>query len=530
MTIDRLQRLSNSQLFLYGLSILLSVAGILLVLHRTAEYGVGLNTSDAVNYLSAAHSFADGDGYLLVTGGPYVKWPPLFPTLLAVPTAVGVDPLTTGRYLNALAFGLSIFLTGKWLIENIEHRSLIVLGVLSVFLAEPLVRMASVLSTEPVYVLLTLLFCLSLSRFLYDQNPKSFGWAILWAALATLQRYIGMSLIAVGGLLILFVMPQVGVHRRLLYACLFGVFSTAPIGLWVIRDYRLNNTLMGSRVPPEISMSGNLRILYEILEKWVTRSWWLPDRVVQNIPGELIVVGFLLLIVLGMAMWLKFRERVGLEQRTNILVLSTVIVTYLIFLLIAVTLTETTFILKDDRFVLPVYVFFLWLSLLTIDMLVSPVANRKAVAVIVSGLVFTWAGVATYRNVHVLADQLPNSMYVESEWHESELMEWVREELPEGKIYSNDPLAVYVLAGRRADRAPSRKAYASVHDLGSFVTSARAQGTDVFFVMFNDKYNKLGIASIQHSPQGYFTADDLASVMDLELLVDFDDGACYRLK
>jgi hypothetical protein len=121
-------------------------------------------------------------------------------------------------------------------------------------------------------------------------------------------------------------------------------------------------------------------------------------------------------------------------------------------------------------------------------------------------------------------------MYIEPEWHASELMEWVRNELPEGKIYSNDPFAVYVLTERRADHAPSRSVYDSVNDLGDFVAAARAHDKNVYFVMFNDKYLKLGIGGPYHTPQSYFTADELASVMDLELLADLDDGACYRLK
>ena len=194
MTMGRFQNLWNGQLYLYGVLVLLSIAGTLLVLHRTAEYGVGLNTSDAVNYLSAARSFANGNGYLMATGEVFQVWPPLFPTLLGAPTVVDIDPLTTGRYLNALAFGFTILLAGVWLSHNVEHKALVVIGTLSLFLAEPLVRISSLFRSEPVYIVFTLLLGMSMSRFLADQNRRSLGLAILWAALATMQRTIGMSL------------------------------------------------------------------------------------------------------------------------------------------------------------------------------------------------------------------------------------------------------------------------------------------------------------------------------------------------
>jgi hypothetical protein len=271
MTIGRLQKLSNSQLYVYGVIILLSIAGILLVLHRTAKYGVGLDTSDAVNYLSAARSFADGDGYLMATGKVLQVWTPLFPTLLGAPSVVGIGPLATGRYLNALAFGFTILLAGVWLSHNVEHKALVALGTLSVVLAESLVGISSLLRTEPVYIVFTLLFCMSMSHFLVDQNRRSLGLAILWAALATIQRPIGVSLIAAGGLLILVGIPHVAMSRRVLYAGWFGVLSSIPLGLWLIRNYSINNTLMGHREPSTVSLRENLNNVYSIVEHWLVR-------------------------------------------------------------------------------------------------------------------------------------------------------------------------------------------------------------------------------------------------------------------
>ena len=77
---------------------------------------------------------------------------------------------------------------------DLEHKALVVIGTLSLFLAEPLVRISSLFRSEPVYIVFTLLLGMSMSRFLADQNRRSLGLAILWAALATMQRTIGMSL------------------------------------------------------------------------------------------------------------------------------------------------------------------------------------------------------------------------------------------------------------------------------------------------------------------------------------------------
>jgi hypothetical protein len=236
----------------------------------------------------------------------------------------------------------------------------------------------------------------------------------------------------------------------------------------------------------------------------------------------------------GFGIRLRHWERIALEQRLSLITVVTVSVVYLVFLIITSASIFTGLSFKMERFVLPDYVLFLWLSFWAVDNLISAIKphlpNSKALLLVGVGVSLVWFSASTIRHIRVYANQVPSSMYGESEWHDSELMQWVRDELPEGKIYSNDQLAVYVLTGRRADRAPLRKVYGSVDNLGAFVTTARAQGPNVFFVMFNDKYVKLGMSSYYHFPQDYFTAEELASVMDLELLAELVDGACYRLK
>ena len=244
--------------------------------------------------------------------------------------------------------------------------------------------------------------------------------------------------------------------------------------------------------------------------------------------------GVLLVVIVGFGIRLRHWERIAPEQRLRLITVAMVSVAYLVFLIITSTTIFTGLAFEMDRFVLPVYALFLWLGFWGLDNLVSAIKprlpNSKALLLVGVGLSLVWISASTIRHIRVFANQVPSSMYSESAWHDSELMQWVRDELPEGTIYSNDQLAVYVLAGRRARRAPLRNDYGSVDNLGDFVTTVRAQGPNVFFVMFNDKYVKLGLSSYYHFPQNYFTAEELASVMDLELLADLDDGACYRLK
>ena len=43
---------------------------------------------------------------------PLLLWPPLFPAISAAPGLIGIDPLTSVRWVNALFFGANIILIG----------------------------------------------------------------------------------------------------------------------------------------------------------------------------------------------------------------------------------------------------------------------------------------------------------------------------------------------------------------------------------------------------------------------------------
>ncbi len=117
-----------------------------LVLLRVAD-GVGI-LGDARFYLVKAGALADGgpgllyligqtthpswQDYLVSVGSPdwltldaSVLWPPLYPTLLAVAGGFTFDPRDVAGPLNALIFGLTLFVAGQWLRRRIKSTFLV---------------------------------------------------------------------------------------------------------------------------------------------------------------------------------------------------------------------------------------------------------------------------------------------------------------------------------------------------------------------------------------------------------------------
>src|SRR5688572_5039848 len=101
----------------------LGLIGVIVILICT-PYGVGIANSDSVNYAKAAESLVRGQGYVGFDGAPFVRWPPLFPTLIAIPVAFGARALDAMRLVNALAFGLTVFASGLLFARVLASKAL----------------------------------------------------------------------------------------------------------------------------------------------------------------------------------------------------------------------------------------------------------------------------------------------------------------------------------------------------------------------------------------------------------------------
>jgi 4-amino-4-deoxy-L-arabinose transferase-like glycosyltransferase len=109
-----------------------------LVYAACIAWGPGLSP-DSVSYLSAGISLADGNGFYMYDGAPYLAWPPLIPLLAALAKVTGLPPDKAIVVTNALLFALTVFLTGALLRRYLRKRALSVWGAWAVALSPVLV-------------------------------------------------------------------------------------------------------------------------------------------------------------------------------------------------------------------------------------------------------------------------------------------------------------------------------------------------------------------------------------------------------
>jgi len=433
----------NSKAFLYFL-IGLSLAGGGLVLLATSLYGAGVS-ADAAKNMSTAESLLAGRGFFDHSGQALVYWPPLYPVLLAgLSFLIGVDVFVVGWLLNVLLIVLNVYLAGRLVYEALREKPIYTyLGGLFVLVSESAVRIHANVSSDPLYITFSLAFLLAANRYMEKKTTTALWVMIMSAALAMLQRWLGASLLAMGGLLVL--IARWKDWRSLLCDGSSMILSLLPVGSWIyFHNIRRYQTFWGNDAP--------------YLEPWMNfefsltkmMHWFLPyhPRLDLVLFNPLIVLGILLVVLLLIARrqeWVNWWQTL---RQPNVLPL----VVFLPLSLIGLALTVVTRDHLDpysDRYYVGFLASVIVFLFITLDTLVLPrlridlVKSRTIVAVLFGIWFLAYPAFSMYK--YILASMANGeasnyNYYNNRAFNENPAIPVIQElvaEYPEAYFYSN---------------------------------------------------------------------------------------------
>ena len=430
----RLRRLAWPALFA-----LVAILGTAHILVRTSTYGAVFG-NDAANYVSAAASLAAGDGLLRPSGEPMVLFAPLFSVAMAFLSLFGVEPVDAGRLLNAAAFGLLILVSGLWLSRRLESQWVALGAAVAALAAVPLSHAASTLLSEPLFILFTILALMPLESFLNRRSGRrALALAAVFAALAALTRYVGVTLIC-SAVLMLLMRRDAPLRERLRDTLAFGAISSLPLAAALARNYLVSGTLAGDR--PGVSGQPVFDAMRQTV--WNFQWWADPTSLIQwqlNDRPELVICVLLLLAALLLITPRLRRESVAFPVFA---------LTYLAFILVVTPFTVAQGI--DSRYLAPIYVPLLFVAAFWLDgLLNSRASGRRASGkmaavrwalvglALLAGLWHT--GVSAQQNLRLTATALESGYIGQSfntaYWQDSELLEYIRSNPVSGRYYSN---------------------------------------------------------------------------------------------
>jgi hypothetical protein len=488
-------------------------AAAALLLYATRLYGPGLSP-DSVAYTATARHIAAGLGVLSYDNTPLVDQPPLYPALLALVRVLGgADPLASARWVNALLAALTVLAVAALLAPRVRSQALFGLGVALVVVARPLFAVASYSLSEPLFILLCTLFLLLADRY---AARRSLGALLLLAgaaALATLTRYVGVTLIGTGGLLLLLERGRTW-RGRVARAALFGLVAAAPVAGWLARNVTAAGSLMGPRAPSRTTLAEALRHTLATFGGWAVAPDDLND--VQDVLPDLRPL--LALPAAG----LPAAPTTGAPARAWHPLLPVGLFAALYLALLLYTSTSVLYDRIGDRLLAPLFVPLLVLLLGALDGWARAGGRVRRAAVIAgAAALLLLSGTATVVRA-VKAAEGGAGGYQRRSWQESSMVDHLRAHPPPAgtPLYTNAPDALYLFFGLQGTLPPSRNVYdpAQTPVLLAGLRGVWPPEGDALLLWF-DRQERVYL----------FSPDELTAAARVQEVARFEDGAIYTV-
>ena len=440
----------------------LAILGTILVLFRQAPYGAGL-TGDSVVYISTARALLEGHKF-----GDYTQYPPLFPLLLALIGIFGHDPLESVGPLNAVVFGLTVFVSALYLRRRIQSRFLLLWTSVALVASWPLATVCFWAMTEASFIFFTILSLFSFNRFLDTGNRPSLIWAAIFTALACLDRYVGVSIVGSMALL-LWRRRGIAVREKIGDSLVYTIIAMFPLSLWFLRNFLFVGNLAGDWIPPANSFQENVAFAFATFGTWIVgpvsfnelAGWFTATLGRELTNGTLgtVLVTVTVLSLSGILSLFHFLDAYRKRQPSyanSVAVFVGFTISYLFFITLSLTIRGTE--PMNTRYLAPVYVPMIFILVFSFDAIFPkseqnrpnlpsiygvPKLGSTALMICLCSWLLWQAGI----NIDQIRRLTKHGAgYASPEWTESETIRFLNRHLISRniRIWTTDYLGVYI--------------------------------------------------------------------------------------
>jgi len=492
---------------------LLGFIGASIVVLLTSRYGAGL-TPDSAAYISAARNLAEGNGFLTYNGLHLVVQPPLYSIILAaIKKIIAVDPQISAGYVNAVLFGLIIYLSGLLLLRYLKSFVLIILGTMSVLISYALVQASLMALSELLFIVLVLLFLYFFGTYQAKRDFVSFFLFSVSASLACLTRYTGIMMILLGVLCIILWTRNTN-KEKLWNSLIFLLITVLPITLWIIRNYFISGTLVGLRAASSYTLVENITFFSATVF-----SWYLPSNSIRI---------YFILILIIVSIWILFESSGHKSWSRDVIKLigPCLLFVLLYSAIILISSTTTAYDRISDRLLSPIYIPVIFTMFFITDKVLRrliEITNLKSMTLLfIICIVFLMS--YQVENTIQFTEQyssLAGWGFNCDSWRKSETIEYLNRQKQLGKsytFYSNEPEAVYLMTDLTTKCTPAKTYYNSpqLFSVEENLKQGWINGENVCLVWF-DK-----------SKRSYlFTIDELQKNIKMTEIARLKDGKIY---
>jgi hypothetical protein len=348
------------------------------------------------------------------------------------------------------------------------------------------------------------------------------------AALACMTRYIGVTVILTGAILIV-LNRRVGFGRRMASAAAFCGIAALPLAGWLARNWLLTGTLAGERFPSSLSLLENVSMAgASVLDFFFSTPRVLPA------PLGVTIFGLFAAVLFAPALFMHYRQEEGERERTVplMMVWVTFIAVYIAAIIASAALVSMDTI--GGRLLLPIYaplvIYLLLAAKALFDRrrraeLQAPKPSRIALGRVLCVCVGLWLAGSAYRTftyVYRKMEKGPGGL-TGHRWQESQIITYLRTRRLQGQVFSNNPVAVCFLTDHVARFSPRRH----MREVGG---EGSRSGLEQFRARLADAGGAYLVWFDASAKKYLYGTEDLREVAAMRELADLSDGSIYSLR
>lgn len=494
-------------IYKHGDSLLASLIGFFIIYLFSRHGGIGLSP-DSIAYLSTGRNLVAGKGFVLFDFKPLVAFPLFYPFFLSLVMRIThLDILVCAPFLNGLMFGSVIFLSGVIMSRFTTKSRIYKIIILTVISISPaLIEIYTMLWSETLFILLSLIFYLAIHRYLIKSDLKWLLFTSVITAIAFDTRFAGLTLVAAGFILIMLNRNE-NIKKRVFHSILYVIVGCSLVIINLIHNELSAEYITGHRQKGITPLSDNLVYSARILSQWASLK-----------GGNYYLEIALCIAVIFFFIWLfiiNWQKKDKFASYENITIVFFVV--YVSFIIITSTLARYEQI--NNRLLSPAFLPFLWGMSHKIPSLIKRVKQKKhqwemsIVFIVIYGLVcIGYFSINAYDYSFMKDSGIPG--YAEDDWRNSPTIRFLQANTTyfhsDSTIYSNHNQAIYLYTNYVAEALPE-KVYKS--DVKEFIN--KKQSILIWFKL--DPNNDI------------LSLNEIQKLKTIKVLHSFSDGTIYLL-
>ncbi len=485
-------------------SILIATAGFVFILLLAKYGGIGISP-DSVTYASVAKNLVSHGKFIEYDEMPYVDFPIGYPVFLSIFFKLfGNDYVHIGIYINALLFAVLILMCGIAMNRfTYTSRLYKIVVLLCIAISPGLLEVYSMIWSETLFVFLSVLFIITLHKYLNTLNISALIIAAFIVACICIVRYAGICVIGIGGFVLLF-MKHRTIKQKFIHIILFGAIASSLLVFNLVRNFYAQGFLTGEREKSLTSLTGNFNYF------GITLYDWLPYAFNHYLPETIFSIAVVLLLAAAV-IWHLITKK---DNTSFEYIAATFAFGYISFMILTATISR--FEPLNSRLFSPAYIPLLWVLAYWLNKTITASKGWKR---------FLFIGFNVFMAIFLVCNEFIPSYgsysdikdygipgYTDDDWQLSPTVKYIQSSdsvfRSDFDIYSNANDAVFFFTGRSTQRLPHKQ---SPDEIKEFYDD------DHFYIVwFNLGYDPDIVA-----------LNDILKNKPMKLIKQFPDGAVY---